>query len=427
MSEAVQVSAKAGRYRWVVVALLFAALTINYIDRQQFAVLKPNYLMPAFGWKETDYSALVISFQGAYAFAYLFWGAIIDRIGAKIGFACAFTIWTVAHMFHAAANNTMQWIAVRAALGVGESGGFPGGIKAVTEWFPKQERALATGLFNAGTNIGAIITPLLVPLIVVDWGLGWRASFIIIGIATLLWLPAWLFLYSHPRKNKNVGPAELAFIEKDPADPVEKVPLMRVLAAKETWAFAIGKFLIDPVWWMFLFWLPDFFSRAPYNLDLKSFGPPLVIIYLISDIGSIGGGWLSSTLLKRGMSLSAARKTAMLICGLMALPVFFAAHVTNLWMAVAIIGVATAAHQGFSCNLYTLPGDVFPRSAVGTVIGIGGAAGGVGGMLFSNYVGHQLEALGGYGTIFTVAGTTYLVALLLIHLITPKYAPAKIA
>jgi ACS family hexuronate transporter-like MFS transporter len=416
--------ARVGKYRWVVVALLFMALVINYVDRQMIGVLKPNYLQPQFGWSETDYANLVICFQGAYAAAYLVWGRIIDRIGAKWGFAAAFTLWTLAHMAHGAARSMLQFAIVRVALGVGEAGGFPGGVKAVTDWFPKKERALAIGLFNAGTNIGAIVTPLVVPFIVVDLAMGWRASFYIVGAATLLWLPAWLLLYSHPAKNKNVAPAELAFIESDPPDAVEKVSWVRVLRAKETWAYAIGKFLIDPVWWMFLFWLPDFLARS-YGLNIKQFGLPLVAIYLISDIGSIGGGWLSGALMHRGMSLNAARKLAMLICGLCALPVFLAAQASNVWVAVVIIGVATAAHQGFSANLYTLPGDVFPRSAVGTVIGVGGAAGGVGGMVFSNYVGRELERIGGYQSIFLVAGTAYLIALLVIHLITPKLAPAR--
>jgi uncharacterized membrane protein YhaH (DUF805 family) len=235
-------------------------------------------------------------------------------------------------------------------------------------------------------------------------------------------------LYHHPSKSKFVSPAELDFINSDPVDPAEatqKVSWIKVLTTKETWAYAIGKFLIDPVWWMFLFWLPDFLART-YNMDLKSFGLPLVVIYLISDVGSVGGGWISSTLMHRGMSANAARKTAMLICACLALPVFFAASIDNVWMAVIIIGVATAAHQGFSANLYTLPGDVFPRSAVGSVIGIGGAAGGIGGLLFSNYVGKELERLGGYQTIFLVAGTTYLLALLLVHIITPKLAPARL-
>jgi ACS family hexuronate transporter-like MFS transporter len=419
------IKVKVGNYRWVIVALLFTALVINYVDRQMFGVLKPTHLQPEFGWSETDYANMVIWFQGAYAFAYIFWGRIIDRVGAKWGFAAAFTLWTIAHIFHAGARTAVQWVMVRAALGIGEAGGFPGGIKAVTDWFPKQERAFATGIFNAGTNIGAIVTPLVVPWIVIDLNMGWEASFVIVGIATLLWLPAWFLLYAHPSKSKNVSPAELSFIQSDPADAVEKVSWIRVLRTKETWAYAIGKFMIDPVWWMFLFWLPDFLHRR-YDMDLKQFGPPLVVIYLISDIGSVGGGWLSSAMLKRGMSLNAARKTAMFICALFALPIFFAAEASNVWVAVGIIGLATAAHQGFSCNLYTLPGDVFPRSAVGTVIGVGGAAGGIGGMLFSNYVGRELERLGGYQTIFVVAGCTYLLALLLIHLITPKYAPAKV-
>ena len=414
-----------GRYRWVVVALLFTCIVINYVDRQMIGVLKPNYLQPEFGWSETDYGNLVIMFQGAYAIAYLVWGRVIDRIGARWGLGAAFTIWTLAHILHGAARSLVQFQIVRVLLGVGEAGGFPGSIKAVTDWFPKKERALATGIFNAGTNIGAIITPLIVPFIVVDLALGWRASFYIVGIATLLWLPAWFLLYNHPSRSKRVSPAELAFIQSDPPDPVTKVSTWRVLKAKETWAYAIGRFVIDPVWWMFLFWLPDFLART-YGMNLKQFGLPLVAIYLLSDVGSVGGGWLSSALMHRGMSLNTARKTAMFICALFALPVFFAAQTADVWVAVLIIGLATAAHQGFSANLFTLPGDVFPRSAVGTVIGIGGAAGGVGGMLFSYFVARELEQVGGYGSIFLVAGTAYLAALLLIHLITPRYAPAKL-
>jgi ACS family hexuronate transporter-like MFS transporter len=423
---------KVGNYRWVVAALLFVALVINYVDRQMFGLLKPDLapgvpgLQTTFGWSETDYAGMVMWFQAAYAGFYIVWGRVIDRIGARWGFAAAFTLWTLAHMAHGAARSTFHFILARVALGLGEAGGFPGGIKAVTDWFPKKERALATGLFNAGTNIGAIVTPLVVPFIVLDLAMGWRASFVIVGLATLLWLPAWLLLYHHPAKSKFVSPAELAFIQSDPPDAVEKVSWVKVATTKETWAYAIGKFLIDPVWWMFLFWLPDFLART-YGMNLKTFGLPLVIIYLISDVGSVGGGWISSTLMHRGMNVNAARKTAMLICALLALPVFFAAQASDVWTAVLIIGVATAAHQGFSANLYTLPGDVFPRSAVGTVIGIGGAAGGIGGMVFANYVGRELERIGGYQTIFLIAGTAYLAALLVIHLITPRLAPAKVA
>jgi ACS family hexuronate transporter-like MFS transporter len=422
---------KLGGYRWVVVGLLLAAIVINYIDRQMFGLLKPDLapgvpgLQSTFGWRETDYARMVMWFQAAYAVSYLLWGRIIDRIGAKWGFAAAFTMWTLAHMAHGAARSTLHFIAARVALGLGEGGGFPGGVKAVTEWFPKKERALATGIFNAGTNIGAIVTPLVVPFIVIDLAMGWRASFFIIGGATLLWLPLWFFLYSHPSKSKRVSEAELAFIRSDPPDVAPRVAWLRVLAAKETWAYAIAKFLIDPVWWMFLFWLPDFLART-YGLDLKSFGLPLVAIYLLSDVGSIAGGWLSSAMIHRGVSLNVARKTAMLICALLALPVFFAAHASNVWLAVLIIGVATAAHQGFSSNLFTLPGDVFPRSAVGTVVGVGGALGGVGGILFANFVGRELERIGGYQSIFAVAGSAYLTALLIIHLISPRLAHAKV-
>lgn len=414
-----------GRYRWAVVGLLFLAMIINYVDRQMIGFLKPNYLQPEFGWSERDFADIVFWFQAAYAGSYLLFGRIIDRIGAKLGFAASFTIWTLAHIAHAGARTLTQFILVRMVLGVGEGGAFPGGIKAVTEWFPKKERALATGLFNAGTNIGAIVTPLVIPWIVVDLGMGWRASFVIVGVATLLWLPAWWFLYSHPRRNKRISAAELAYIESDPPDPAAKVSWLRVMRTKETWAYAIGKFLIDPIWWMFLFWLPDFLKRS-YGLDLKTFGPPIVAIYLMSDIGSIGGGWLSSTLLKRGMSLNSARKITMLTCALCAVPVIFAANAANLWVAVGIIGLATAAHQGFSANLYTLPGDVFPRSAVGSVIGVGGMLGGVGGMVFSKYVGEILERIGTYTPIFIVAGSVYLIALLVVHLLMPHLEPVKL-
>ncbi len=409
-----------GRYRWIVVALLFMAMVVNYIDRQMIGVLKPGYLQPEFGWSEQDYANIVSWFQAAYAVSYLFFGRIVDRIGAKWGLGVAFTLWTVAHIAHAGTRTLTQFVLVRVLLGVGEGGGFPASIKAVTEWFPKQERALATGIFNAGTNIGAIVTPLLVPFIVVDLAMGWRASFVIVGAATLLWLPAWWLLYSHPRANRRVTAQELAHIESDSPDSLTRMPWLTVLRMRETWAYALGKFLIDPIWWMFLFWLPDFLARTR-GLDLRGFGPPIIAIYLASDVGSVAGGWLSSNLLKRGRSLASARKTAMLVCAVCALPVMFAAKVSGLWQAVALICLATAAHQGFSANLYTFPGDVFPRSAVGTVIGIGGMVGGIGGMLFAQYVGAVLQRVGDYTPIFIVAGCVYLVALLGVHLLAPGY------
>ncbi|MDB5440755.1 MAG: transporter [Caulobacteraceae bacterium] len=415
-------AARMTRYRWVICGLLFAAMVINYVDRQTIAVLKPT-LAKEFGWTDTQYADIVFWFQATYAGVYVLYGRLVDRIGARFGFGIAFAIWQVAHIAHAGARSLNQFIFARMALGLGESGGFPSGIKAVAEWFPKKERAFAIGLFNAGTNIGAIATPLVIPAIVLAFG--WQMAFIVTGVAGLIWLPIWLLVYRRPREHKKINAAELAYIEQDPADSVAKVPWLKLLTIRETWAYALGKFLIDPVWWMFLFWLPDFLGRR-YGLDLKTFGPPLVVIYLLSDIGSISAGWLSSTMLKRGMSLNTARKTAMLICALAVTPVAFASFANNLWVAVAIIGLATAAHQGFSANLYALPSDVFPRSAVGSVAGIGGMLGAIGGMVMAKYAGFILDKLGTYTPIFIVAASAYLLALLAVHLLSPRYEPAKV-
>ena len=414
------VSPKVGRFRWVIVALLFAATAINYVDRQMIGLLKPT-LEQEFGWSETTYADIVFYFQLAYAIGYIVFGNVVDRIGARAGYTVAFLIWTAAHMLHGAARSAVQFAMVRFLLGIGESGNFPAGIKAVTEWFPKKERAFATGLFNAGANVGAVITPLIVPVLTLTYG--WQAAFVITGAGSLLWLVAWLALYRRPRESRHVSEAEIAYIESDPADTSAKVPWASLLRLKETWAFAIGKFLTDPIWWMFLFWTPDFLVKR-HGLDLKTFGPPLIVIYLVSDFGSIIGGWISSRLIHRGWSINAARKTTMLICAIAVTPIFFAQYVDNLWLAVAIISLATAAHQAWSANLYTLPGDTFPRKAVGSVIGIGGTAGAIGGMLFALYIGQILERLGSYTLIFAVAGSVYLVALLLIHLLMPKMNPA---
>ncbi|MEA3010708.1 MAG: transporter, family, hexuronate transporter [Sphingomonadales bacterium] len=413
---------RVGRVRWVIVGLLFAATAINYVDRQMIGLLKPT-LQSEFRWNETTYADIVFYFQLAYAIGYIVFGNIVDRIGARIGYAAAFVIWTTAHMLHAVAHSVFGFAAVRFMLGVGESGNFPAGLKAVTEWFPKKERALATGIFNAGANVGAIITPLVVPALTLAYG--WRTAFVITGAVSLLWLVAWIGLYRRPRESKQLKPAELAYIESDPADPAARVPWARLLGRRETWAFAIGKFLTDPVWWMFLFWLPDFLVKR-HGLDLKTFGPPLVVIYVVSDLGSIFGGWTSSRLIHRGWSINRARKTTMLICAIAVTPIFFAQYVDSLWAAVAIISLATAAHQAWSANLYTLPSDMFPRKAVGSVIGIGGTAGAIGGMIFSLYIGQVLERLGTYSLIFYVAGSVYLLALLIIHLLSPRLEEAKV-
>lgn len=415
-------AAAIGRYRWVIVALLFTAMVINYVDRQTISFLKGD-LSKEFGWNEANYADLVFWFQATYALSYLAFGRIVDRIGARWGFGLAFLIWQAAHMSHALAKSLAGFIGGRLLLGVGEGGAFPGGIKAMAEWFPKKERAFATGLFNAGTNIGAIVTPLLIPAVVLAFG--WRAAFIVTGAGGLLWLPIWLLVYRTPRQQTSLSAAELAHIESDPTDPPGTVPWSVLLKKRETWAYAIGKFLIDPVWWMWLFWLPDFFGKR-YHLDLKTFGPPVVAVYLLSDVGSIGGGWLSSRFIKLGWTINRARKTTMLTCALLALPVAFAAQASNLWLAVGIIGIATAAHQGFSANLYTLPGDVFPRSAVGSVVGIGGMIGAIGGMVMAKYAGFVLDRIGVYTPIFVVAASVYLLALLAVHLLSPKLEPVEI-
>lgn len=396
------------RYRWVICGLLFVATGINYVDRQMIGLLKPT-LQTEFGWSEGSYADIVFWFQAAYAIGYIGFGAVIDRLGARIGYACAFTIWTIAHILHGFVHGVMGFGMVRFLLGIGESGNFPAGLKAVAEWFPPQERALATGIFNAGSNIGAIVTPLVVPAITLAFG--WRAAFIVTGMVSFVWLFAWLFFYRLPHRVARDQSVSIA--------PPAKLGWRRVAGMRETWAFAIAKFLTDPVWWLFLFWLPDFLHRR-HGLDLRSFGPPLVVIYVLSDVGSVAGGWLSSRMMSAGLTVDRARKTTMLNCAVAVMPVFAAQYVDSLWAAVAIIGLAAAAHQAWSANLFTLPSDMVPQTAMGSVIGIGGAAGAVGGMLMAKYTGFMLERFDSYWPIFLVAGSVYLLALLIIQLLVPN-------
>ncbi|HET6977205.1 MAG TPA: MFS transporter [Pyrinomonadaceae bacterium] len=412
---------KVGRYRWVICGLLFFATTVNYVDRQVLGILSKD-LKIAIGWTEVDYGNIVAAFSAAYAVGLLLAGRLMDRIGTRIGYVVAIVWWSLAAMAHALAHTPFGFGVARAALGVGEAGNFPAAIKTVAEWFPRKERAFATGIFNAGSNVGAIVAPLTVPWIAGHWG--WRWAFLLTGAIGMIWLLFWLPLYRRPGEHPKVTKAELDYIHSDPPDPPAKnVPWLSLIPHRQTSAFAIGKYLTDPIWWFYLYWIPNFF-RDNHKLDLTTIGPPLIVIYLIADIGSIGGGWLSSTFIKRGWTINRSRKTAMLICALAVTPIIFAANVKNLWVAVALIGLAAAAHQGWSCNLFTTTSDMFPRHAVGSVVGIGGMAGALGGATMAVATGYILQSTGqNYSIVFMIAGTAYLLALLVIHLLAPNLTP----
>jgi ACS family hexuronate transporter-like MFS transporter len=410
-------SPPAGRWRWLICGLLFAAVVLSYIDRQVLSVLKPT-LAARYGWSERGYGDVVFWFQAAYGIGYVAFGRFVDRFGARAGYTLAVSLWTLGHLAHVLVTSTRGMALVRIPLALGESGTFPSALAATTEWFPRRERAFAIGLFNAGANFGAILTPLIVPVITLTFG--WRAAFIVTGALTIVWLVAWLAWYRPPREQPRLSAAELAYIEQDPREPRRPVALRRLLIARETWAYILGRFLIDPVWWTFLFWLPDFLSKR-FGVDLQGYGPPLVTIYILADVGSITGGWISSRLLARGVRLNFARKITMLGCAIVVVPVALAADAPHLWIAVGLIGLACAGHQGFSANLYALPSDLFPRWAVGSVVGLGGFAGAAGGMLMAQYAGWVLQTLGGYRPIFIVASGAYLLALLVVHILTPDY------
>jgi ACS family hexuronate transporter-like MFS transporter len=412
-----------GNFRWVICALLFLGVTKNYMDRQVLGVLK-GPLQHEFGWNDIDYGNLVFAFQAAYALGLLCMGRLIDRLGTRIGYSLAMIFWSLASMAHAAASSFTTFLVARAALGFGESGVFPASIKCIAEWFPKKERALATGIFNAGTNIGAIVTPLIVPWIAVH--LGWRWAFLLTGGLGFAWLALWLLLYRKPEEHPRCTPEERTYIQSDAVEPTAKIKWAQLLPRRQTWVVATGKFLTDPIWWFYLFWIPDYLQRQ-HGLRLTQIGLPILVIYVISDLGSIGGGWLSSALIRRQFSVNAARKWAMLICALCVVPVSSVFRVSGLWPATLLIGLAAAGHQGFSANLYTLSSDLFPARAVASVVGIAGMAGAVGGMLIAELVGHVLQWTGSYMIPFAIAGSAYLIALLLIHLLSPQLTPAKIA
>ncbi len=452
---------RVGHYRWTICALLFFASAINYVDRQVIAILKPT-LTKEFGWTDIDYGWIIFAFSTAYALGFIFAGRFMDKFGTKIGFTVAIILWSIGALMHAWAVGIGEialpiltpiidgllsvvnavitplgfapwsivlsvsvagFIVARFVLGLGESGNFPAAIKTTAEWFPKKERALSTGIFNAGTNVGALVTPLIVPILVAIWG--WYEAFIVTGVLGFIWLAFWLVMYKRPDEHPRLSADELAYIQSDPSEPTTKVPWAKLIRYRQTWAFAVGKFLTDPIWWIYLFWVPDFLQRQ-HGLDLKSFGLPIAVIYIIADVGSVGGGYISSALIKRGYTVNRSRKTAMLICALAVVPIILASVTSNLWLGVILIGIAAAAHQGWSANLFTLTSDTFPKQAVGSVVGIGGMFGAIGGMVIAPLVGYILATTGSYVPIFIIAASAYLLALLIIHLLAPKLEPAAI-
>ena len=424
---------KVGNYRWVVVALLFFATTINYLDRQVIGLLKPT-LEVEFAWTEQDYSFVVMAFSAAYALGLLFFGGLVDRIGTKLGYSISVVGWSIAAMAHAAAKSTFGFGVARAALGLSEAGNFPAAIKAVAEWFPKRERALATGIFNSGANIGAVVAPVMVPWILGIYG--WEEAFLITGAIGFIWLIFWWFLYEIPSRHKRLTAEEYEFIHSDSEQVVigaaGTVSWKKLLSIRQTWTFVFGKMLTDPIWWFFLFWLPSYFSTT-FNIDLSKPSLHLAAVYTATTIGSVGGGYLSSYFIRKGWPVFKARKTAMFIFALCVVPIMAARYATDVWVAVGLISLAAAAHQAWSANIFTTASDMFPKRAVSSVVGIGGMAGSLGGFLFPALVGVILDSykdagnlVGGYNVIFTICGFAYLLAWLVMHLLSPKMKQVEI-
>jgi ACS family hexuronate transporter-like MFS transporter len=399
-------------YRWTICGLLFVATTINYVDRQVLGILAPT-LQRELHWSEADYGDIVSWFSFAYAFGFLVAGRAIDWIGVRRGLAAAVVAWSAAAIGTAFARTAAGFSFARAMLGASESAIFPGSIKTIAEWFPQKERALATGIFNAGTNMGAILTPLLVPWIALTWG--WQWAFVATGALGFLWLLLWIPLYRSPASTGDSSVAEA------------RAPWVSLFGYRQTWAFIVGKLMADPVWWFYLYWLPKFLD-AKYGVKLAQVAAPIIVVYLIADVGSVGGGWISSALIKRGWSVSRARKTTMLAMALLIVPTALVSRAPSMWAAVLIVGVAAAAHQAWSANVYTLASDMFPKSAVGSVVGIGAFAGAMGGVVFQRVTGRVLQANGSdYSPIFVVCGLAYVTAWVIIHLLAPRLEPAHLA
>ena len=410
--------------RWVICSLLFLATVIAYVDRGVIAYLEKFLEGVIPGLNSIKYGYILAAFQTAYAIGMVVAGGLTDKLGTRKAFAIAICLWSVAAMLPGLAFSVVTFGVAMFLLGLGEAANFPACIKTVAEWFPKRERALATGIFNSGANIGNIAVPLIVPFLVAVFS--WRGAFVVSGAMGLVWLSAWLVLYRRPEQHPSVSKGELDLILSDPVEKTESVPWSKVLPLKETWVFAIGKFLTDPIWWFYLFWLPRYLQTT-FGLSLSANRLPLVIVYSISTVGSIGGGWISSALLSRGKSANFARKTALLICALSVLPIFMAPYLHHLWLVVGVVGLATAAHQGWSANLFTTASDMFPGSAVGSVVGIGGMAGSAGSALFAFFAGHVLQLTHSYTSLFAIAASAYLLALAILYWLAPGLKKVELA
>jgi len=421
-------SFKIKNYRWLIVVLLLTATIINYLDRQIIGLLKP-ILEKEFSWSETDFAHIVMAFTAAYAIGLLLFGRLIDKTGTKLGYTITVVVWSLAGMFHAGARSAVGFGIARFVLGLGEAGNFPAAMKTVAEWFPKKERALATGIFNAGTSVGVVVALLIVPWILTHYG--WQEVFWITGALGFVWLIFWLLLYEVPARQKRLTAAEYTLITSgQDAEPVEtkenKPNWYKLFTFPQTWAFITGKGLIDPIFWFFLFWLPSYFSST-FSLDLRKPSLPLMIIYAATTVGSIGGGYFSSWLISRGWPTLKARKGVLLLFACMEVSIILAQFATDVWVAVALISLAVAVHQAWATNVFTMASDMFPKQVVSSVVGIGGMAGAVGGILFPMLVGYLLDTYkaagnlsGGYNLLFTICGFTYLVAWIIIHLLTRK-------
>lgn len=426
-------------YRWTICALVFFATTVNYLDRQVISLLK-SVLSADLNWNDGDYANIEIAFKLAYALGMLAAGRVVDMLGTKLGYAMATGLWSLAAVAHGFVNSTMGFLLARTALGVTEAGNFPAAIKTTAEWFPKKERAFATGIFNSGTNIGAIVAPLSVPFIAEAWG--WKWAFILTSGTGFIWLILWFRYYSTPAESKKLSKEEYDYIHSDKADEEieqagkdEKVSWIKLLGFRQTWAFALGKFLTDPIWWFYLFWLPDFL-QSEYKLTMVQFALPVAVVYMISTFGSVGGGYLPLYFMNRNWPAFKARKTSMLIYALCVSPVILAQYAgsANIWLAVLVIGIGTAAHQAWSANIFTTVSDMFPKKATASVTGIGGMAGGLGGIFLTWAVQKNLfvhyRAIGqiekAYFIMFLICGGAYLLAWVVMHLLAPKMTKVKI-